>query len=53
MKNLSGKAYITETSVDDLQHYAEDAGKSQEEIAAITSPKLTYNLEADGVLLAQ
>jgi hypothetical protein len=50
---VRGKAYVTETSADDLQHYAEDAGKSQEEIAAITSPKLTYNLEADGVLLAQ
>ncbi|WP_299124074.1 DUF4920 domain-containing protein [uncultured Winogradskyella sp.] len=50
---INGKAFVTETSVDDLKHYAEDAGKSAEEIAAITVPERTYAFEADGVLLKQ
>ncbi|GAA4242314.1 DUF4920 domain-containing protein [Winogradskyella psychrotolerans] len=48
---MNGKAYVSETSVDELKHYAEDAGKSEEEIAAITDPKFEYGFEADGVLL--
>ena len=48
---INGKAYVAETSVDDLRHYAEDAGKSAEEIAAITEPEKTYGFLADGVLL--
>lgn len=50
---VNGKAYVSETSVDELRHYAEDAGKSAEEIAAITEPKRTYSLEADGVLVKE
>ncbi len=50
---LQGKAFISETSIEDLRHYAEDAGASQEEIKAITSPKRTYSFEASGVLLAE
>jgi hypothetical protein len=50
---VNGKAFITETPVEELKHYAEDAGKSSEEIAAITEPKLEYRFEADGVLLKQ
>ena len=38
-------------TVKDQQHYAKDAGKSEEEIAAITSPKMVYNFEAEGVLI--
>lgn len=49
---MNGKAYVSETSVEDLKHYAEDAGASELEIEAIVAPKLTYNFEADGVLLA-
>lgn len=48
---VNGKAFVTETSVADLKHYAEDAGKSQDEIDAITAPEKTYGFEADGVLL--
>ena len=48
---VEGKAYVTETSVDDLRHYAEDAGKTKEEIAEITEPKVTYAFEANGVLM--
>ncbi|WP_411894690.1 DUF4920 domain-containing protein [Winogradskyella sp. A2] len=50
---INGKAYVAETSVDELRHYAEDAGKSKEEIEAITESKLEYHFEADGVLLQQ
>ncbi len=50
---INGKAYVKEVSVDEQRHYAEDAGKSAEEIAAITQPKRTYSFEADGVLVPQ
>lgn len=50
---VNGKAYVNEVSVDELRHYAEDAGKSAEEIAAINEPKKTFSFEADGVLLKQ
>lgn len=48
---VNGKAYVTITPVEELQHYAKDAGKSDEEINAITEPKYTYAFLADGVLL--
>ncbi len=50
---INGKAFVEQMSVDEQQHYAEDAGKTKEEIAAIKSPKKTYSFEADGVLLKQ
>lgn len=57
-KDLSGKkvvvdgfAFVETTSVADLQHYAEDAGKSKAEIAAITKPKRELAFEAAGVLI--
>lgn len=50
---INGKAFVSETSVEELQHYAEDAGKSEEDIAAIAEPEITYGFEADGVLLKQ
>lgn len=50
---VSGIAYIDEISVDELKHYAKDGGKSQEEIDKITSPKITYAFQADGVLIQQ
>ena len=48
---VNGKAFVQETSVADLKHYAEDAGKSKEEIAKITKSKLEFAFEADGVLM--
>ena len=50
---VNGKAYITQISVDQLQHYAKDAGKSESEIAKIIEPELTYAFEADGVLMKE
>ena len=48
---VNGKAFVQEPSVADLKHYAEDAGKTKEEIAKITMPKLEFAFEADGVLM--
>lgn len=48
---VQGKAYVTDMSVADQKHFAEDAGKSEEEIAAITTPKKTYSFVADAVLV--
>lgn len=48
---LDGWAHIKTTSVDDLKHLAQDAGKSQEEIDAITEPEVGYSIVADGVLM--
>lgn len=50
---MNGLAFVEEMSVDDQKHYAEDAGKSEEEIALIKAPKKTYSFEADGVLLKE
>jgi hypothetical protein len=48
---VEGKAFIKETSVKELQHYAEDAGKSKEEIAKIIVSETAFSFEANGVLL--
>ena len=50
---INGKAYVNEVPVSELRHYAEDAGKSAEEIAQITETKKTFSFEADGVLLVE
>ena len=49
---IEGKAFVEETSVAELKHYAEDEGKSQKEIAAITAPKTEYKFLAHGVLIS-
>lgn len=48
---VQGKAFVSVVSVEEQRHYAEDAGKSKEELAAITEPKKTYSFIADGVLI--
>ncbi len=57
-KDLSGKhvvidgfARVETTSVEMLRHFAEDAKKSPQEIAAITQPKREVSFEAAGVLI--
>ena len=52
-KNIvaEGVASIKETSVDALKHYAEDAGKSKDEIEAIKEPKKEIILHAKGILV--
>lgn len=48
---MEGKAFVKVTPVDELRHYAEDAGKSKEEIEKITEPKKEMAFLAHGVLL--
>ncbi len=48
---MEGKAFKQVTPVDELRHYAEDAGKSAEEIAAITEPEEEILFEAFGVMI--
>ncbi len=48
---VDGWAYRQMIPVDELRHYAEDAGKSEEEIAAITEPEERLTFLASGVLL--
>ena len=50
---VSGKAFVSETSVAQLKHYAKDGGQSEEEIAKITQPKVEYKFMADGVLISR
>lgn len=48
---IDGFAERKVTSVEDLQHYAKDAKKSEEEIAKITKPKKEIVFEAKGVVV--
>ncbi len=48
---VEGKAFVKITPVKELQHYAEDAGKSPAEIAKISEPKKEFAFEAYGVLM--
>lgn len=48
---LEGKAFMDTTTVEMLQHYAEDAGKTAEEIAAITEPEFALEFMANGILI--
>ncbi len=48
---VQGKAFVSEVSVEEQRHFASDAGKSEDEIIAITKPKKTYSFIAEGVLI--
>lgn len=50
---VNGKAFVSLVTIDELKHYAEDDGKTQEEIDAITEPEITYSFLADGVLIEE
>lgn len=50
---VEGKAFLNELSVEDQKHYAEDEGKSEAEITAITSLEITKSFIANGVLLKE
>ena len=50
---VNGKAFLSVESVDELKHYAKDAGKSQAAIDSIQSPITTYAFLADGVLIKE
>jgi hypothetical protein len=48
---VNGVAFVDVVSVNELKHYAKDAGKSQAEINAITKPEITYSFTATGVYI--
>jgi hypothetical protein len=48
---LDGETIAKEVSVQQLRHYAEDAGKSQEEINKINKPRKETQFIAKGVLV--
>jgi hypothetical protein len=48
---IEGVAKKEMITVEMLKHYAEDNGDSQEEIDAITKPKVEYSFVANGVIL--
>ena len=48
---LEGDAYIKETTVKELRHYAEDAKKPASEIEAIKTPKKEIRFTATGILV--
>lgn len=48
---IHGVAYWDTVSVKALRHFAEDAGKSLEEISKITQPEFKLNFEGDGIKL--
>ena len=50
---INGKLSVDTLSIAQLQHYAQDAGKSKEEIALISKPEITISFLADGVLIKE
>ena len=48
---MEGEAFFDTIEVAMLQHYAEDAGASEEAIAAITEPELRLAFTATGVMI--
>lgn len=59
-KDMEGKRAIMQGTasretfdVATLRHYAEDAGKSKEEVAMITEPKYVLTFLAEGVLISE
>ena len=50
-KNIQayGRVFIKTVSVEDLKHYAEDAGKTKAEIDNITKPERQYRFVARGI----
>jgi hypothetical protein len=59
-KGLEGKEAIMQGTatkevldVATLRHYAQDAGKSNEEIEKITEPETSWTFEAVGVLIKE
>ncbi len=50
---MEGDAFWEVTPVDELRHYAEDEGKSEEEIKTITEPVKELKFLAKGVILVK
>lgn len=50
---IDGEVKMKTISVAELQHYAEDAKKSKEEIAAITKPEKEIRVTAKGIVVVE
>ncbi len=50
---VQGKAFVSIETIDELKHYAKDAGKSKAAIDSIKSSKTNYSFTANGVLIQQ
>ena len=50
---INGKLKVDTLSIDLLRHYAEDAGKSHEEINKINNPEVSLTFLADGVIIKE
>lgn len=50
---IDGEVKMKTTSVAELQHYAEDAKKTKEEIAAITKPEKEIRVTAKGIVVVE
>ncbi|MBR98563.1 MAG: DUF4920 domain-containing protein [Flavobacteriaceae bacterium] len=48
---LNGKLFIDTLSVAELRHYAQDAGKSKQEISSIEKQEITMSFLAEGVII--
>ena len=48
---VNGYAFVDVVSVEELRHYAKDAGKSKSEIDNIKKPEITYAFTANGVYI--
>lgn len=48
---MEGFAFNDTISVADQKHYAEDAGKTKENIAKITTPELNISFESHGLII--
>ena len=48
---INGKLSVDTLSIAQLRHYAEDAGKSKEEVSKIVKPEITISFLADGVVI--
>tara|TARA_B100000614_G_C14559289_1_gene496617 strand:+ start:1593 stop:2033 length:441 start_codon:yes stop_codon:yes gene_type:complete len=48
---LNGKLSIDTLSVAELRHYAQDAGKSKQEISSIENQEITMSFLAEGVII--
>ena len=50
---IDGEVKMKTISVSELKHYAEDAKKSKEEIAAITQPQKEVRVTAKGIVVVE
>lgn len=50
---IDGEVKMKTTSVEELKHYAEDAKKSKEEVAAITKPEKEIRVTAKGITIVE